>query len=434
MADDQAESSKQRNENNGDSFCLKSLKEAVDELYTFRDNYYVKNPNASQKQRTEDVEEKLTKVLNELDAHGGVLEKTDRATFQMLKGKALNIREDYDPEAHEALSKAVKFNPKLAEAWNELGECYWKKGHITKARNCFEGVLKVTKDKVSLRNLSMVLRQVGETEEERLHNVLESVTKAKEALQLDIADGKSWSILGNAYLTVYFSGAQNVKSLQQALAAYARALEDPRMLCCSDLFHNRAVALQHEEDYQCALEQLERACSLEPHWAQPREKAQNLIAHLQRVSDAIAHKGHLKPRKLKALLSNLKAQPVAGLVPAKLQDLSPGKNSNCVLSVKVACSVLSQERFPFTMCVLDEAAACLAVNVYNMAEGRGFVTGDFVVIPRPNLHHIKVNHQGCELSFPSIRVDTPLDLIVNGKALSSESRAPLRLEVEIKKD
>ncbi|XP_077503521.1 tetratricopeptide repeat protein 5-like isoform X2 [Amblyomma americanum] len=385
MADDQAESSKQRNENNGDSFCLKSLKEAVDELYTFRDNYYVKNPNASQKQRTEDVEEKLTKVLNELDAHGGVLEKTDRATFQMLKGKALNIREDYDPEAHEALSKAVKFNPKLAEAWNELGECYWKKGHITKARNCFEGVLKVTKDKVSLRNLSMVLRQVGETEEERLHNVLESVTKAKEALQLDIADGKSWSILGNAYLTVYFSGAQNVKSLQQALAAYARALEDPRMLCCSDLFHNRAV-------------------------------------------------GHLKPRKLKALLSNLKAQPVAGLVPAKLQDLSPGKNSNCVLSVKVACSVLSQERFPFTMCVLDEAAACLAVNVYNMAEGRGFVTGDFVVIPRPNLHHIKVNHQGCELSFPSIRVDTPLDLIVNGKALSSESRAPLRLEVEIKKD
>ncbi|XP_077503522.1 tetratricopeptide repeat protein 5-like isoform X3 [Amblyomma americanum] len=298
MADDQAESSKQRNENNGDSFCLKSLKEAVDELYTFRDNYYVKNPNASQKQRTEDVEEKLTKVLNELDAHGGVLEKTDRATFQMLKGKALNIREDYDPEAHEALSKAVKFNPKLAEAWNELGECYWKKGHITKARNCFEGVLKVTKDKVSLRNLSMVLRQVGETEEERLHNVLESVTKAKEALQLDIADGKSWSILGNAYLTVYFSGAQNVKSLQQALAAYARALEDPRMLCCSDLFHNRAVALQHEEDYQCALEQLERACSLEPHWAQPREKAQNLIAHLQRVSDAIAHKvfqAHCQP-------------------------------------------------------------------------------------------------------------------------------------------
>lgn len=403
-------------------------------MYTFRDSYYVKNPSASEKQRTEDVEEKLKKVLRELDAHRGVLEKTDRATFQMLKGKALNVREDYDPEAHEALSKAVKFNPKLAEAWNELGECYWKKGQITKARNCFEGILKVRKDKVSLRNLSMVLRQVGETEEERLHNILESVTKAKEALQLDIADGKSWSILGNAYLTVHFSGAQNVKSLQQALAAYSRAIEDPRMQCCSDLFHNWAMALRHGEDYQFALEQLERACSLEPHWTQLREKSQNLIAYLQRVADAIAHKGHLKPRKVKSLLSSVKAQPVKSLVPAKLRDLSPGKNTNCALAVKVACSVLSQERFPFTICVLDEDAACLAVNVYNMAEGRGFVTGDSVLIPQPYLHHVKVNHQGCKLSFPSIRVDSPLDLIVNGKTVGSESRAPLKLEVVIKKD
>lgn len=46
---------------------------------------------------------------------------------------------------------------------------------------------------MSLRNLSMVLRQVGETEEERLNNVCESVAKAKEALQLDITDGKTWS-------------------------------------------------------------------------------------------------------------------------------------------------------------------------------------------------------------------------------------------------
>ncbi|KAH6948739.1 hypothetical protein HPB50_026097 [Hyalomma asiaticum] len=193
MADDLTESSDQREENNDDSFSLSSIKEAVDELYAFRDNYYVKNPSASEKQKTDDVDEKLRKILETLDNQGGALEKVDRAKFHMLKGKALNIQEDYSPEAHEALSKAVKLNPKLAEAWNELGECYWKKGQITKARNCFEGVLKVTKDKVSLRNLSMVLRQIGETEEDRLNNVCESVAKAKEALQLDITDGKTWT-------------------------------------------------------------------------------------------------------------------------------------------------------------------------------------------------------------------------------------------------
>uniref|UniRef100_G3MP62 Tetratricopeptide repeat protein 5 OB fold domain-containing protein n=1 Tax=Amblyomma maculatum TaxID=34609 RepID=G3MP62_AMBMU len=438
MADDQAGSmadpTQPRPETNTDSFCLQSVKEAVDELYTFRDNYYMKNPSASEKQRIEDVEKKLTKVLHDLDVHGGVSEKIDRAMLQMLKGKALNVREDYDSEAHEALSKAVKFNPKLVEAWNELGECYWKQGHITKARNCFEGVLKVTKDKVSLRNMSMVLRQVGETEEERLQNIIESVKKAKEALELDIVDGKSWSVLGNAYMTVYFSSAQNIKSLRLALAAYSKALEDPRMQCCSDLFQNWAVALQYEEDYQCALEQLDRACCLEPYWTQPREKAQNLIAHLQRVANAISNKGNLKPRRVKALISGFKAQPMANLAPAKLRDLSPGRNSNHVLSVKVACSVVSQERFPFTICVLDEDAACFAVNVYNMADGRGFITGDSVSIPRPNLRHIKVNHQGCELSFPSIRVDSPLDLFVNGKTLGYESQAPLQLKVATKKD
>lgn len=47
----------------------------------------------------------------------------------------------YDPMAQDALSKAVKMNPKLVEAWNCLGECYWKNGQVEAARNCFAGAL-----------------------------------------------------------------------------------------------------------------------------------------------------------------------------------------------------------------------------------------------------------------------------------------------------
>lgn len=59
----------------------------------------------------------------------------------MLKGKALNVTPDYSPEAEVLLSKAVKLEPELVEAWNQLGEVYWKKGDIAAAHTCFSGAL-----------------------------------------------------------------------------------------------------------------------------------------------------------------------------------------------------------------------------------------------------------------------------------------------------
>ena len=33
----------------------------------------------------------------------------------------------------------MKLDPALVEAWNELGECYWKRGAVHDAQTCFEG-------------------------------------------------------------------------------------------------------------------------------------------------------------------------------------------------------------------------------------------------------------------------------------------------------
>ena len=65
----------------------------------------------------------------------------NKAQLQYLRGKILNVTPKYSPEAEEALGKAVKLDPRLVEAWNHLGECYWKKEDVSAAKNCFTGAL-----------------------------------------------------------------------------------------------------------------------------------------------------------------------------------------------------------------------------------------------------------------------------------------------------
>ena len=65
-------------------------------------------------------------------------------------------------------------------------------------KNFFSFVVQ-SKNKVSLRNLSMVLRQLNVSAEQRGKNIEESVEKAKEAVQMDIKDGMSWCKYGVSY-------------------------------------------------------------------------------------------------------------------------------------------------------------------------------------------------------------------------------------------
>ncbi len=104
-------------------------------------------------------------------------------------------------KAEDSLARAVKLDPNLTEAWNALGECYWKKGDITGrsssssmcihngSKNCFVGALTQKKTKESLRNLSIVLRQVPGEPAVRKAAIVESVERAKEAVALDVPDG-----------------------------------------------------------------------------------------------------------------------------------------------------------------------------------------------------------------------------------------------------
>lgn len=65
-----------------------------------------------------------------------------RAKFLYMKGRCYNISPTYDARATQCLSKAVKLCPALIDAWNELGESYWKNMNVKEAKSSFEGALK----------------------------------------------------------------------------------------------------------------------------------------------------------------------------------------------------------------------------------------------------------------------------------------------------
>lgn len=67
--------------------------------------------------------------------------KKDRASYYYLLGKTYNVENDYNNKAEELLSKAVKLNPNLIDAWNNLGDSYFKKGDYAEAKNCFLNAL-----------------------------------------------------------------------------------------------------------------------------------------------------------------------------------------------------------------------------------------------------------------------------------------------------
>ncbi|XP_021551163.1 tetratricopeptide repeat protein 5 isoform X1 [Neomonachus schauinslandi] len=417
---------------------LQKLQALVDQLYSFRECYFETHGVEDAGRKQQDVREEMEKTLQQMEEVVGSVQ--GKAQVLMLTGKALNVTPDYSPKAEELLTKAVKLEPKLVEAWNQLGEVYWKKGDIAAAHTCFSGALTHCKNKVSLQNLSMVLRQLRtDTGDEHSRHVMDSVRQAKLAVQMDVHDGRSWYILGNAYLSLYFNTGQNPKISQQALSAYSQAEKVDRTACSNpDLHLNRATLHKYEENYGEALEGFSRAAVLDPTWPEPQQREQQLLEFLSRLTSFLESKGKVKTKKLQSMLGSLRPahlgpcgdghyQSASGqkltLELKPLSALQPGVNSGAVVLGKVVFSLTTEEKVPFTFGLVDSDGPCYAVMVYNMVQSWGVLIGDSVAIPEPNLRLHRIQHKGKDYCFSSVRVETPLLLVVNGKPQGSSSQA-----------
>uniref|UniRef100_A0A669DUH1 Tetratricopeptide repeat domain 5 n=1 Tax=Oreochromis niloticus TaxID=8128 RepID=A0A669DUH1_ORENI len=384
-----------------------------------------------------DVAEEMARTLKQLE------EKEDafkhKAEFLLQKGRCLNVAPDFSAAAEECLSRAVKLQPGLVEGWNTLGEQYWKKGDLIGAKNCFTGALQQSKNKVSLRNLSMVLRQLPAADNDAHgKQVLESVDMARQAVQLDVKDGTSWYILGNAYVSLFFTCGQNPQLSQQALSAYTQSeTVDRAASCYPELHFNRSTLFQYEEMYGSALAGYSRAAELDPGWKEPPEREKQLLEYLEKVTELLQNKGKVKARRLRTMLSNLNTSAlgpcsspqfrsptgrVGSLEPRTLSSLTHGHNAGVAALGKVVFSLASEGRMAFTFGMVDSEETCIVVMVYNTADSWGVLIGDSVVIPEPQVKRHSITHKDKSFDFRSIRVDSPLLLIVNGKKQNVKSQ------------
>nr|XP_029121757.1 tetratricopeptide repeat protein 5 isoform X5 [Elaeis guineensis] len=316
---------------------------AADELYRVRDTYFPQDPA-----------EKISRLQALADAALSIVDSVppeqrksplQRAVYEFLRGKILDVFPDYHKEAEDHLSKAVKLNPSLADAWLCLGNCIWKKGDLPSARNCFSLALSKGANKKILSQLSMLERKMAQGTEDQAQLVEESIKHAKEAVMLDIKDGNSWYNLGNACLTSFFvTGAWDHNKLRQSLKAYQNAEKDETMKSNPDLYFNCATANKYLENYERALHGFESAALKDPS-LNAHEEVQKIINLLDKIESSMK----VRAKRLASLVSSLGEVKLKMHRKATINILVEGLNKAVAMVGKVLIFIKHDNIAPLTI-------------------------------------------------------------------------------------
>ncbi|VAH60613.1 tetratricopeptide repeat protein 5-like isoform X1 [Triticum dicoccoides] len=411
---------------------LEKVADKVEELYSLRDTFFPRDPS-----------EKSASLRACADAALGVLDSLppeqrkspeERVIYEFLMGKILDVFPDYCKEAEEHLSKAVKLNPSLVDAWLCLGNCIWKKGNLASARNCFLLALSKGADKKILCQLSMLERSMAQSSEDQVLLVEESINHAKEAVMLDIKDGNSWYNLGNAYLTSFFaSGAWDKARLHHSIKAYQNAEKDETMKLNPDLYYNCATAYKYLENYESALRGFEAAALKDPALRADIEvqKIINLLDKLENATKVPSVTiGRLRPKRSASLVSSLNEVNFKLFhKKATISILSGGLNKTVAVVCKVVLWIRHDDDAPLYYLTCDLDQSYFILSVYGL-QNEAIKEGDRVVLLEPYYKILDISWKEQRYKFKSIRVDFPEQIIINEKAPAAHhvARASIRAQ------
>ncbi|XP_024315538.1 tetratricopeptide repeat protein 5 isoform X2 [Brachypodium distachyon] len=361
---------------------LEKTADTVEELYHLRDTFFPRDPTEKPAALRACADAALA-VLDSLPAEQRKSPQ-QRAVYEFLMGKILDVFPDYHKEAEEHLSKAVKLNPSLIDAWLCLGNCIWKKGDLESAKNCFLSALSKGSDKRILCQLSMLERSMAQDN------------------------------LGNAYLTSFFvSGAWDHAKLHHSVKAYQNAEKDETMKLNPDLYYNCATAEKYLENYESALRGFEAAALKDPGLSADTE-VQKIISILDKLDNAT--KRQLRPTILASSVSSLsEVNSKLSHKKVTINILSEGLNKTVAVLGKVALLIRHDNVAPlyYLSCDLDQSYFIL--SVYGL-RSEAIKEGDRVALLEPYYRIMDISWKGQRYKFKSIRVDFPEQIRINEKA------------------
>eukprot|EP00512_Aurantiochytrium_limacinum_P005475 CAMPEP_0171510682 /NCGR_PEP_ID=MMETSP0959-20130129/527_1 /TAXON_ID=87120 /ORGANISM="Aurantiochytrium limacinum, Strain ATCCMYA-1381" /LENGTH=447 /DNA_ID=CAMNT_0012048129 /DNA_START=243 /DNA_END=1583 /DNA_ORIENTATION=- len=360
--------------------------------------------------------QKAENLIQELGIDKGAAPRHVRATRLYCYAR-MKIAQG-QPGAKELLFQAVKLHPRRAGVWNCLAELLWRDGDLKQAHDCLLSSLEQSPDKVTLRNLSMLLRKLEGSAKEKADHMSESIIRAKEAVALDINDAESWYVLANAYMAMFFAMSHDHRDLESALKAYYRSenLETGRNN--PDLFYNRAQVLAFMEHFSSAIADYERADMLDRSLG-AGALAKSLREQVKSTAMHIDSKGRIKPKRLATLRASLEeyiAQP--GHEQISVCDLDEGPNTNINIHVKVLMGISASGSPVSTFLALDYKGNIFALSIFHLDETTQSRLGsakENISISDPLLRTtILDNHR-----YQSIQVQHPAHVSLNGRQLHS---------------
>ncbi|KAK6107555.1 Tetratricopeptide repeat family protein [Brugia pahangi] len=420
------------------------LEEKIKETERFRDCYYQQFPKSTLEEKKQAVREKVLPLIQDIPLDMNAHSSTS-ARYNYICGRILNICVDYDANCERYLSRAVKLDPSLSDAWYELGECVRKKEDFTTAMDCFRKSSALNRTGKCLASLAIVLRQIAlcTAETEIQHSLQDEAAKlSDEAVKLDPDSDKAWHTLGNSCLMQFFLKYQtNMELMEKAQEAYERALQLGDVRYSPDLHLNYSTALKFIQNYGECLKHLKIANVYDPGFLETKGRLETLLSFLKQINSQVQRKGRLSAKKMKHFRSSIsnedfgvyckkafkkRSGKIEILRTVLFKELKEGINDDVVICGKVVAIILNTEVIPYTFVGCDKEGSCCAFCIYNASNKFGLVIGDSVAVPEPHIIDVKISSEesGCEnFDFRIVRISNPLKMLRNGKLVRMDCMA-----------
>ncbi len=340
-----------------------------------------------------------------------------------IRGKAYSCLETHAPQAEALLTKAAKLSPTNCDIWTSLGLCLWKKDNKSDAKLCLEEAINRAKNngnpllcKDALRELSILIRQMSSEDyntytNENMQSITnqtdvmtstpklvsknfidESIKLAKEAVQLDLNDHKSWYVLGNAYNYKFFATLNDINDIIKALGLYNKAEGLPNGKSNPDLYYNRGNLLRFLQIYDKAVSDYNMAFQLDSSFIETADSIQSINEYKMYIVDVISK------------LNQTNASPVALDsidTDVAFGELIPGDNKDKSIQICVVRGIKE-----------DNNTACESYICYDKS-------GKYGVI---NFFNVGYNIDHSKIINKYIRINDPVTQLIQS---SSGSTIPI---------